>query len=119
MKQLSAPEEYPASTLVKSKEATWLGLFGVALLFLALRWNSFNLALIRDEGEYAYAGNLLRHGLAPYQHAFLQKPPMIAYTYALAGILAPHVFWFPVQLYRPRSIPTQFQQAAVAGRVLQ
>ena len=95
MKPLSAAPEHPAGGLFKPEATTLLGLSGILLLFLALRWNSFNLPLIRDEGEYAYAGNLLSHGLAPYQHAFLQKPPMIAYTYALAGLLAPHVFWFP------------------------
>jgi hypothetical protein len=91
----SAPPQQPASGLLKPDAAAWLGLSGMALLFLALRWNSFNVPLIRDEGEYAYAGNLLRHGLAPYQHAFLQKPPMVAYTYAVAGFIAPHLFWFP------------------------
>jgi hypothetical protein len=62
-------------------------------LFLALRWNNYDLPLVRDEGEYAYAARLLRHGLAPYDHAFLQKPPMIVYTYLLADLLA--LPWFP------------------------
>jgi hypothetical protein len=73
----------------------WLGGLGLALLFLALRWNNFNVPLVRDEGEYAYSAQLLRHGQAPYEHAFLQKPPMVAYSYALADVLAPRAFWFP------------------------
>jgi hypothetical protein len=75
--------------------ALWLGLLGLAFLFVLLRWNNFNAPLTRDEGEYAYAARLLLGGSAPYEHSFLQKPPMVAYSYALAGILAPDVFWFP------------------------
>jgi len=73
----------------------WLGLIGIGLLFLALRWNNYHAPLIRDEGEYAYAAQLLRHGLAPYQHSFLQKPPMVVYTYLVSNLVAPDAFWFP------------------------
>ncbi len=71
------------------------GILGLSLLFVALRWNSFNVPLIRDEGEYAYAAQLLRQGIPPYEHAFLQKPPMVVYTYALAQTMAPNLFWSP------------------------
>jgi hypothetical protein len=73
--------------------AKWLGVFGVVLLFIALRWNSYDAPLIRDEGEYAYSAQLLIHGVAPYEHAFIQKPPMVIYSYALANLLLPDVFW--------------------------
>jgi len=73
----------------------WLGGAGIGVLFLALRWNSCNAPLIRDEGEYAYSARLLIHGIAPYQHAFIQKPPMVVYSYALANLLLPEVFWAP------------------------
>jgi len=73
----------------------YLGLLAVLLLFIVLRWNNFNAPLIRDEGEYACAGRLLMHGMAPYEHAFIQKPPMVIYSYALANLLLPHVFWAP------------------------
>ena len=73
----------------------WLGVLGVLALLIILRWNTFDAPLVRDEGEYAYAAQLLRHGLHPYEHAFLQKPPMIIYTYAAAGAIAPHTVWFP------------------------
>jgi len=75
--------------------AAWLGGLGLALLFVALRWNSYSVPLIRDEGEYAYAAQLLRHGQAPYESSFLQKPPLVAFSYALAGALAPGVYWAP------------------------
>ena len=70
-------------------------LLGLGLLFVALRWNSYDLPLVRDEGEYAYAAQLLKHGLLPYENAFLQKPPMAVYTYALSAAIAPKIYWFP------------------------
>ena len=83
------------NTCRSSKPALWLGILGLALLFVLLRWNNFNAPLTRDEGEYAYAAQLLMSGSVPYEQSFLQKPPMIAYSYALAGLLAPDVFWSP------------------------
>jgi hypothetical protein len=74
---------------------TWLGILGLLLLFVALRWNNFNLPLVRDEGEYAYAAQLLKAGKLPYEEAFVQKPPMVIYSYALAYAVAPNVYWAP------------------------
>jgi hypothetical protein len=74
---------------------SWLGGVGVCALLVALRWNSVDAPLVRDEGEYAYAAQILQRGFLPYEHAFLQKPPMVVYTYALAQVLAPHTCWFP------------------------
>ena len=73
----------------------WLGIFALILLFVALRWNNFNAPLIRDEGDFAYAAQLLIHGVMPYDHAFTQKPPMTVYCYALASLLFPGEFWAP------------------------
>jgi len=65
------------------------------VLFAALRWNSHDAPLTRDEGEYAYSAWLLKHGIAPYQNSFLQKPPMVVYSYYLAELVAPRTDWFP------------------------
>jgi hypothetical protein len=75
------------------RASTWLGIFGLAALFIALRWNNFNAPLDRDEGDYAYAGQLLIHGVTPYEHEFIQKPPLIIYTYAFSNLLLPQFFW--------------------------
>ncbi len=74
---------------------SWLGILGLLLLFAGLRWNNFNAPLTPDEGEYAYSAQLLTAGIAPYQHAFMQKPPMIIYSYAFSHLLLPDVFWAP------------------------
>jgi len=73
----------------------WLGSIALGAFFVLLRWNLYNQPLVRDEGEYAYAGQLLKHGKLPYQNSFLQKPPMVAFSYALASLIAPKTFWFP------------------------
>jgi len=73
--------------------STWIGGAAIFCLFVALRWGVYDAPLIRDEGEYSYAAQLLQRGLAPYEHSFLQKPPMAIYSYALASLLK--VFWAP------------------------
>jgi hypothetical protein len=80
---------------LKKVSSPWLGGVGICVLLVALRWNSLDTPLVRDEGEYAYAAQLLGRGLLPYEHSFLQKPPMVVYTFAVSGALAPNVFWFP------------------------
>ncbi|PWU21964.1 MAG: hypothetical protein C5B50_00375 [Verrucomicrobia bacterium] len=77
------------------KLRTWLAAIALGSFFVLLRWNLYNQPLVRDEGEYAYAGQLLKHGQLPYEKSFLQKPPMVAYSYALASLIAPKTFWLP------------------------
>lgn len=72
----------------------------IALLFLAffvlLNWNSFSAPFERDEGEYAYSAWLMRTGNGtPYQDSFLQKPPLIVYTYLLGQTISPLAVWPP------------------------
>jgi hypothetical protein len=83
----------PQTSLDKNSWVFWLGIIGLAALFLLLRWNNFNAPLIRDEGEYAYAAQRLVQGELPYEHSFVQKPPLVIYSYLLADLLAPQVFW--------------------------
>lgn len=40
----------------------------------------------RDEGEYAYSAWLMQQNIMPYENSFLQKPPMIIYTYMLGQL---------------------------------
>lgn len=84
------------TTAIKSGHwSQWVGIFGLVLLFAALRWNNYAAPLGRDEGEYAYSAQLLIQGIAPYDHAYIQKPPGVVYSYALADLLFPRVFWSP------------------------
>jgi 4-amino-4-deoxy-L-arabinose transferase-like glycosyltransferase len=70
------------------------------LFFFLLRWNSFSAPFERDEGEYAYSAWIMRQGLMPYENSFMQKPPMIIYTYMIGqifdstGIVSPRILVF-------------------------
>ncbi len=72
-----------------------LSLLGLIFFIVLLRRNSLTAPFERDEGEYAYSAWLLRRGLLPYEQAFLQKPPLIIYTYYLGQRLAPEALWPP------------------------
>ena len=82
-------------TIISLHWSQWLAIFGLTILFVGLRWNNCAVPLTRDEGEYAYSAQLLVQGVAPYQHAFIQKPPAIIYSYAFSSLLLPDVFWSP------------------------
>jgi MFS family permease len=67
----------------------------IAALFIAIRWNFYNVPFDRDEGEYAYCAWLMHRGITPYEHSFMQKPPLIIYIYYLAQVIAPSSLWAP------------------------
>src|SRR5258708_38741810 len=54
----------------------------VILLFAAIRWRLREMPLERDEGEYAYAGQLILQGIPPYQLAYNMKLPGTYAAYA-------------------------------------
>lgn len=64
----------------------WLLLAGVILVAGWLRYRLIGVPLERDEGEYAYGGQLLLQGVPPYKLLFNMKLPGIYAAYA--GILA-------------------------------
>jgi hypothetical protein len=57
---------------------------GVVILFFSLiRIRLLNLPLERDEGEYAYSGQLILQGIAPYSLAYNMKLPGTYVAYAI------------------------------------
>jgi hypothetical protein len=77
---------------VKSKPVSYETLFRVAAwtlfaaILTAVVWARIRLAglpLERDEGEYAYGGQLLLHGIPPYRLAYSMKFPGTCVAYAL------------------------------------
>ena len=79
----------------KNNVLTLLSIIGISFLLGITYWNSFNMPWERDEGEYAYSAWLLDQGIPPYENSFLQKPPMIIYTYWLAQKINPDALWPP------------------------
>ncbi len=55
----------------------------VMVLAGAARWRLSDMPLERDEGEYAYAGQLILEGTPPYSQAYNMKFPGTYYAYAL------------------------------------
>ncbi len=58
-------------------------LLAVIVLFSLIRIRLLDMPLERDEGEYAYAGQLLLQGIPPYQLAYNMKLPGTYAAYAL------------------------------------
>jgi|WetSurSiteA1Bulk_404760.scaffolds.fasta_scaffold00204_13 hypothetical protein len=81
----------------KIKIPSWLIIVIVLLvvLNLVLRFNSFSAPFERDEGEYSYSAWILKSGGFPYKDAFLQKPPLIVYTYFVAQLFGGNSLWAP------------------------
>ncbi|MEP6602682.1 MAG: glycosyltransferase family 39 protein [Spartobacteria bacterium] len=68
----------------RSWRIAWWILFGVIfVVILAIRIRLLGLPLERDEGEYAYAGQLLLDGVPPYRLAYNMKFPGTYVAYAL------------------------------------
>ena len=58
-------------------------LFLITLFFGAIRYRLRSMPLERDEGEYAYSGQLLLQGVPPYKLAYNLKLPGIYAAYAV------------------------------------
>jgi 4-amino-4-deoxy-L-arabinose transferase-like glycosyltransferase len=65
----------------------WLTLGLIVIFVVVIRVRLLNLPLERDEGEYAYVGQLMLAGVAPYQSAYVVKLPGPAVVYALSMAL--------------------------------
>ena len=62
---------------------TWWLMLAVLLLVAVIRLRLLNFPLERDEGEYAYAGQLMLQGIPPYELAYNMKFPGVYAAYAL------------------------------------
>jgi len=61
----------------------WLILGLTIAVILGIRLRLRDMPLERDEGEYAYAGQLILQGVAPYKEAYNMKLPGTYFMYAL------------------------------------
>src|SRR5881409_942971 len=65
-------------------EAAWIFLAVIVFgLVIAIRIRLLGIPLERDEGEYAYAGQLILQGIPPYKLAYNMKFPGSYAAYAL------------------------------------
>ncbi len=89
MDQPRSLEEAPANEELRrqrwpGREAAWLLLALGCAAVAAVRWHLREVPLERDEGEYAYFGQLLLRGLPPFRLAYSMKLPGTQVAYALA-----------------------------------
>jgi len=61
----------------------WIALAAVVLFAAFIRWPTLDAPIERDEGEYAYAGQLILEGQAPYENLYNMKLPGIYAAYAI------------------------------------
>ncbi|MDI6829599.1 MAG: glycosyltransferase family 39 protein, partial [Armatimonadota bacterium] len=61
----------------------WGAIALIILFMVILRVRLLNIPLERDEGEYAYMGQLLLQGIPPYKIAYSMKLPGIYFVYAI------------------------------------
>lgn len=61
----------------------WVALIAVIFFTATIRVRLLEVPLERDEGEYAYAGQLILEGVAPYEQVYNMKMPGIYAAYAL------------------------------------
>jgi hypothetical protein len=81
----TAPDESSSPWLQNlSRDRGWLVVIITAVIIFAIRFHLRHMPLERDEGEYAYAGQLILHGIAPYKEAYNMKLPG---TYAAYAVL--------------------------------
>ena len=71
-------KKYPVS-----KCFVWLMLVLIVVLTVVLRLSMLQMPLERDEGEYAYMGQLLLQGIPPYVMAYSMKLPGLCLIYAV------------------------------------
>ena len=77
----------PTPGAPRSSRRAWALVLAALVLVIAVRVRLLDAPLERDEGEYAYAGQLLLQGIPPYRLAYNMKLPgtYVAYAAALAA----------------------------------
>jgi hypothetical protein len=79
-------EEIATTGLNERSISRWISfalLLVVLFLFVGIRWRLRDMPLERDEGEYAYSGQLILQGVPPYELAYNMKLPGTYYAYAV------------------------------------
>ncbi|MBW2436146.1 MAG: glycosyltransferase family 39 protein [Deltaproteobacteria bacterium] len=76
------PSDIDNKMLVATWRLAFWGLLLVVLLTMIVRYGLISVPLERDEGEYAYGGQLILQGLLPYKLIYNMKLPGIYAAYA-------------------------------------
>src|ERR1700689_2338682 len=76
----------PGGSKLFQRPWTWWFMVATLAVIAAVRLRLLNFPLERDEGEYAYAGQLMLQGIPPYELAYNMKFPgtYAAYAFIMA-----------------------------------
>jgi hypothetical protein len=87
MKKSPSPAKSKPSSRAGKPASTyfvWITLAVIILFFVIVRVRLLDVPLERDEGEYAYAGQLILQGIPPYKLAYNMKLPGTYAAYAVS-----------------------------------
>lgn len=76
------PSDSDCKTQTATLRIAVYGLLFIVLLTMIIRYGLIGVPLERDEGEYAYGGQLILQGMLPYQQLYNMKLPGIYAAYA-------------------------------------
>src|SRR5262245_51728054 len=76
-----------------ARHAALLSVIVVLLFLIIVRLRLADVPLERDEGEYAYEGQLILRGIPPYQLAYNMKLPGTYYAFAVIMALFGQTSW--------------------------
>ena len=80
---VDAPKFFPPQQNDRAQRWIWVAVIAVLIFTGAIRLKLANIPLERDEGEYAYTGQLMLQGVPPYQGSYFMKLPGTHAMYAL------------------------------------
>src|SRR5271156_5071266 len=80
------PVAPPEGSKLFQRRLSWWFMVATLVIIAAFRLRLLNFPLERDEGEYAYAGQLILQGIPPYELAYNMKFPGTYLAYA--GIMS-------------------------------
>ena len=79
----AGPKFFPEHQNGRASWWIWCAVLAVVVFTGAIRLRLANMPLERDEGEYAYTGQMMLQGVPPYQGAYFMKLPGTHAMYAL------------------------------------
>lgn len=81
--QIRQQQEERLISQKKIARASWWILLAMLFLVAGIRYHLLDIPMQRDEGEYAYAAQMILKGLLPYEYLYNMKLPGIYAVYAV------------------------------------
>jgi len=86
----AAPKKAVVPPQKPQRDYTLAFLLVIIAIVSFIRYRYIKMPLERDEGEYAYIGNLFLHGITPFKDGYSMKLPGTSFMYAVFMLLFGH-----------------------------